>query len=331
MAGELTIKWANIKELRSDKRFALLTTQQKLTRKDAEAIVPQGKITVIGDGKNQNITIATAQAPVTISTDKADLIVDAAAFDKAVNHHPSLLQDWGGTASGGFSLVRSTQNSTTFNVGVNLVRATPGVDWLPARSRSTIDYNQSYGMVSQPGAVPFIAPVKTNIFHADAERDEYFSPRAYVFADVAFDHNFSLGLDLQQAYGGGIGITLLKNAHRTLDFKGDAHYEKQAFFLPPGATAASPNDTLFGSTFSEKYLVYLAKGLVLNEFGSFSPAWNTPADYSAHVNATLGFPVYKGLGFNIGAIDDYLNNAPVGANKNSVQYITNLTYTIKPR
>ena len=267
------------------------------------------------------------KAPIVVPVSNTDLIIDTPTFDTIVNRHPSLLQGWGGTASSGFSLVRSTQNSTTFNGAINLVRATPGVDWLPARTRSTIDYNQSYGTVTQPG----VTSVKTNIFHADAERDEYFSPRAYVFADVAFDHNYSLGLDLQQAYGGGIGITVLKNAHRTLDFKGDAHYEKQAFFLPVGATAATPNDTLFGSTFSEKYLVYLAKGLVFNEFGSISPAWNQPSAYSAHVNATLGFPVYKGLGFNIGAIDDYLNNAPIGSNKNSVQYTTNLTYTIKPR
>ena len=96
-------------------------------------------------------------------------------------------------------------------------------------------------------------------------------------------------------------------------------------------TPPAPSLNLIGSTFSEKYLRYLPKGLVLNEFGSISPAYNDLQAYSAHVNASLGFPVYKGLGFNIGGVDDYLNNAPLGSKKNSVQFTTNLTYTIKPR
>ena len=321
MAGELTVKWANVKELRTDKQFALLTANQKLTRKDAIAVVPQGRITVAGEGKDKQIVVATAAGPKAVPLAQADRIVDAAAFDKAVNYPPSLLQGWGGTAAGGVSLIRATQDSTTFNGAVNLVRATPAVDWLPARSRSTIDYNQAYGTTSQAGT----ATVKTNIFHADAERDEYFTPRAYGFGAVAFDHNFSQSLALQQAYGGGVGLTVLKNARRTLDVKGDVHYEKQAFFVP------SQNLNLFGSTFSEKYFVALPKALVFNEFASISPAYNQTQAYSAHVNASLGFPVYKGLGFNLGAVDDYLNNAPAGSKKNSVQYTTNLTYTIKPR
>ncbi len=329
MAGEVTVKWANVKELRTDKQFALLTANQKLTRKDAAAVVPQGRISVAGnaEGKEKQITVATNAGPKVVPLAEADRIVDAAAFDKAVNHPATLLQGWGGTAAAGISLVRATQDSTTFNGALNLVRATPGVDSLPARTRSTIDYNQSYGTTTQANT----PTIKSNIFHADAERDEYFSPRAYYFGDVAFDHNYSQSLDLQQAYGGGVGITLLKNAVRTLDFKGDVHYEKQKFFLLPGTTTVTANTNLFGSTFSEKYLRYLAKGLVLNEFGSVSPAYNDASAYSAHVNVSIGFPVFKGIGFNIGGVDDYLNNAPVGSKKNSVQYTTNLTYTIKPR
>jgi hypothetical protein len=76
----------------------------------------------------------------------------------------------------------------------------------------------------------------------------------------------------------------------------------------------------------------------LNEFGSVSPAWeqsNTsatqPNAFSAHTNASLVFPVYKGLAFNVGFVEDYINNAPVGSRPNSTQYTTGITYTIKPR
>ena len=326
MAGEITVKWSKVKELRSDKNFAVLTVNERLTRRTAAAVVPQGKIVVEG----KQLSVVTATGTTQLPVEKADRIVDAGGFDKAVNHPPNILQGWGGTASSGVSLVRSTQNSTTFTGAINLVRATPLVDWLPARSRTNVDYNQSYGTTYQSGLAA-TTTVKTNIYHADAERDQYFSPRAYSFGSVTFDHNFSQALDLQQAYGAGVGITLLKNAVRTLDFKGDVHYEKQTFFLLPPATVVTPSTDLFGSTFSEKYLRYLPKGLVLNEFGSISPSWNETDAYAAHVNVSLGFPVYKGLGFSVSGVDDYLNNAPAGSKKNSTQLTTGLTYTIKPR
>ena len=317
MAGELTVKWSNVKELSSYKRFAVITKSVKLTRRDAGKLVSVG--TVRSDARQ--LTIDTAAPIKTIAVADMQVLIDAAAFDKGVNHPPNLLRGWGGVASGGVSLLRATQNATTFTGAVNLVRATPGVDWLPARDRTSLDYNQAYGTVSQTGA----PTAKTNIFHADAERDEYISPRLFVFGSATFDHNFSQSLNLQQAYGGGIGITLQKSAQRQLDFKGDVHYEKQAFINP------AQNVNLFGSTFSEKYLRYLRKGLVFNEFASISPSWTSTDDYSAHVNASLGFPVFKGLGFNIGGVDDYLNNAPAGFKKNSTQFITGITYTIKPR
>ncbi len=318
MAGTLTVKWANIRELRSDKRFAVLTAHEKLTRRNAEAVVPQGKVTV----RQGEITVATATGDTVIRTKDADRLIDGAAFDKAIAHPPGLLTGFGGTATAGLSLVRQTVNSSSFNGGVSLVRAAPLVDWLPARNRTSVDYTQSYQTTSETG----VATATTNIFHANLERDEYFKPRGFAFGSATFDHNSSQFLTLEQAYGGGLGISVVKNAIRQLDVKADVHYEKETFL--PNTT---PDENLFGSTFSEKFLDYLPKGLVLNEFGSVSPAWNVPNAYSAHVNASLGFPVFRGLGFNVGAVDDYLNNAPMGTQKNSTQFTTGLTFTVKPR
>jgi hypothetical protein len=74
---------------------------------------------------------------------------------------------------------------------------------------------------------------------------------------------------------------------------------------------------------------HLTKTIALNEFASVSPAWNNTNAYAAHANANLLFPVYHGLAFNVGAIDDYLNDAPTGSKRNSFQFITGITYKIK--
>jgi len=316
MAGEITVKWANIKNLQSSKSFALIEKKMKLTRKDAVALAPQGA--VVADAKE--VTIGGQQILITDTS----LILPAADFDKAIHQQPSLLHGWGGTATAGATLVRATEDATTFTGAIALTRATPTVDWLPPHDRTSIAYNQSYGTTSQSGT----PTVKTNIFHANAERDEYFTPRLFAFGAATFDHNFSEGLNLQQAYGGGIGISLRHTAKTQLDFKGDIHYQEESFALTAPTT---PSVNLFGSTFSETFARHLPKGLVFNEFGSYSAAWNITGDYSAHVNGTLLFPVYKGFGFNVGAVDDFLNNAPIGSNKNSTQFSTGITYAIKPK
>ena len=53
------------------------------------------------------------------------------------------------------------------------MRAIPTETWLEPRNRTSLNLSAAYGEVTQP-ATPSI---KTAIFHGDAERDEYFSPR----------------------------------------------------------------------------------------------------------------------------------------------------------
>jgi hypothetical protein len=325
MAGDISVAWANIETLQSSRSFAVLKAHQRLTRKDAERLVSKGQIAVT----DNQITVATPAGSQTVPVADARLLVDAASFDKAINHPPSLLQGWAGTATAGATLVRATQNSTTFNGAITLVRATPTVGWLPARDRTILGYAQAYGTTSQTG----VPTTKTNIFHASAERDQYISSRVFAFVSSTFDHNYSQNLDLQQAYGGGIGITLLKSAIQQLDIKGDTQYTRESFFSTPTSPAPPQNVNLFGSTFSETYSRILTKKsrVVFDQLGSFTPSYNVPSAYSAHVQGNLIFPVYRGFAFNIGAVDDFLNNAPIGSNKNSSQFTTGITYTITPR
>jgi hypothetical protein len=320
MAGEITVPWSNIKTLHSSQTFAVLKPKQQLSRQDALTAAPEGAISAETTGKNTEVSVTSPTLTTNLPLAEVAQLIPTADFTKALQ--PLRLdRGWAGIASGGVSLVRSTQNSTTFNGAIALTRALPTVSWLPPRSRTSLGYTQSYGTTSQSGE----PTVKTNIFHAGIEQDEYFSPKLFVLADGAFDHNFSSSLNLQQAYGAGFGYNVLRTGKQQLDVKVDVHYEKQAFFDP------TTTDNIVGSTFSESYLRNLPKKIVFTEFASYSPAWNDASAYSAHINGSLGFPVYKGLGFSIAAIDDYLNDAPVGSNKNSSQFNMNLTYTIKPR
>jgi hypothetical protein len=218
-----------------------------------------------------------------------------------------------------------------------MVRAIPTVAWLNPKNRTSIDFTGSFGKITQPGYTnpgPPPAPVpaqttKSAIYHADAERDEYFSPRLYALVQTAFDHNFSQDLDLQQIYGGGIGWTVLKTPKQEADLKATVQYEKQSFIS--GATGS--NQDLIGSTFAANYLLK-TKLVAYTQGLSFIPAYNNPRAYSAAETNTFAFPAYKNFSFSIGTLDSYLNDPPIAlppTKRNSFEFTMGLTYAIKSK
>jgi hypothetical protein len=316
MAGEITVEWKKIQELHSGQKYAVIQKGGPLGKKEAEAKVPRGTIAVAG----QKIEIHPGgeHPPQTVAVGDAAYVVDEAAFEKAL-HRPGIFEEWTGAIAAGASLVEATQKSNTFTSSIALIRAVPAENWLDPRNRTLVDFSASYGKVTQPNT----PSVKTSIFHAGAERDEYFSGRFYGFGQIGYDHNFSQGLDLQQAYGGGVGWTVIKSARQTLDVKASMSYVNQQF------EDSTENQNLIGSTFAETYLRTLPHGILLSEQIAATPAWNNTRAYSAVGGAGLAMPVFKRLSVAISALDTFLNNPPPGFKKNSFQFTTGVTYSLK--
>ena len=326
MAGEITVPLDKIKSLHSGGGFAILRKDTPIKSvADAKKIAVQGNITY-DDGK---LTVTPASAPpVTVPPAQVGYIIDQATFTKETNRNSGFRYGWNGTINGGATFVRSTDYGETLTTGISLVRAVPQVSFLPGRDRTSFDVQETYGKLTSP-VIPQTTPpsnpavTETSILHADAERDEYFSPRYFALGQTSFDHNYSQGLDLQQIYGGGIGYTPLKSPKQELDIKATIQYEKQAF------QTASSNVNLVGSTISETYHRDLPKKFVLSEVGAIIPAFNNSNDYSANVSGTLTLPVYKRLSLGFTATDSYLNNPSAGYDKNSFQFVTAISYTLK--
>ena len=330
MAGDVNVGWDKIKELRSATVYAVFEKGQHLTRRP-EKDVPEGTLTLA----DQKIELKQESGETKeIEEKNTDFVIDAATFEQQIHHGPNIFHGWLGNVTGGASLVEATQSTTTFNGSMVLVRMVPSVSWLLPRNRTTMDFNGSYGKITQPQAAgaPSLPDVKTAVYHADAERDEYFSPRFYVLGEVAFDHNFSQGLDLQQIYGGGVGVTIVKRPRANLDLKATVQYEEQVFI----DAASGTDQNLIGSTFSESYLLKLPHNIVLTEQGAYLPAYNNMHDYSANENSNIGFPLYKRLSFSVGTIDTYLNDPPLAIypapinKRNSFEFTTGVTYSLGP-
>ena len=323
MAGEITVSLDKVKELHSNGTFAVLRKGADPTR----AKVAPGTL-IFTDG---NLTVASSTGqPEIIPEKQVAYIIDQATYEKDLEKKAGPTYGWNGAINGGATLVRSTDKGETFTAGIALVRAIPAVPFLPGRNRTTFDLQETYGKLTSP-VIPQTTPSTpasvaiTSIFHADAERDEYFSPRVYALGQTAFDHNYAQGLNLQQVYGGGIGWSAIKGARQGLDLKGTMQYEKQSYL----ASSKTPDQDIIGSTISELYHRELPRKLLFSEAFSALPAWNNFHAFSANGSVALAMPVYKRLSLTVTTSDNFLNDPAFGYNKNSYQFVTAVSYSLK--
>ncbi len=335
--GDVILEWSKIKELHTAGSFAVIDKSVKIRGKKSSRSIPTGTVEVT----NQSLTLHTesAAAPAPIPVADAAFIMDKATLDKQLYHSPGFFSGWNGAATAGAAIVTATQNQYTFSGGVGMVRVVPTASWLNPRDRTSFDFTGSYGKITQPsytipatGTTPpiFVPAVvtKSALYHADAERDEYLSPRFFALGQTAFDHNFAQDLQLQQIYGGGFGWTALKTSKQEADLKATIQYEKQQFI-----TGSTTNENLIGSTLSLSYVLH-RKLVTYTQGLAFIPAFNHPHAYSANETNTLAFPAYKNLSFSMGTLDSYLNDTPASeppTKHNSFQFTMGITYAIKSK
>ncbi|HUY81422.1 MAG TPA: DUF481 domain-containing protein [Acidobacteriaceae bacterium] len=331
--GDVTVPWSAIKSLRSKTQMAILDRTITPRRGQVPRNLPVGAISV----SDSLITVHPANNAMIkpIPVNSAEYIVDRTTLNKQLYGHPGFFSAWDGAITAGATIVDATQKQYTFHGAIAFIRTVPTISWLDSINRTSIGFSGSYGKIIQSaytaGGVYYpSSSSKSAIYHADAERDEYFSPRFYALAQTSFDHNFGQGLDLQQIYGSGIGATVLKHPRQVLDFKATIQYEKQSFL---DATSNS-DQNLVGSTFASVYALKLPRGVSLSQQVAYIPGWNNLRAYSATESNTIGIPFYKSLGFSVGTIDSYLNNPSPSVpptQRNSFQFNFGATYQLKSR
>jgi hypothetical protein len=318
--GDITVEWKNVTQLETNTKVALIRKGVQLKHRSDSASIPQG-ILAMNDQKltltsTPGVDQGAASQPIPVA--EAAIVIDQPAFQKAITHNPNLLQDWKGSFTLGAALVAATQDSESFNGALNLVRAVPAEDWLDPRDRTIFNFSTSYGEIKQSGT----PTVRTSIYHLDTERDEYVSRKFFVFASAAFDHNFSQGLELQQTYSGGAGITVVSAASQTLDLKASASYLRQQF-------NKAPEQSLAGSVFAEHYNRKFFHGIIADQHLTFTPAWSNTRDWSGSFSTVFTMPVYKRLNASTSLIDSFLNDPPPGFRKNSLQLSLGATWALQ--
>jgi len=316
--GEVTIPWSKVKDLQASAHYVIIGKDVKLTPRTNTESLPKGAVTEA----DQILAVepGSGAAAEKIPVGDTAYVVDESTFREEVFHNPRLYQSWNGTVTAGASFVQATQQARSLTGGIALIRTVPLEDWIDPRNRTILDFTASEGVVTQPGT----PKIRTAIYHADAERDEYFRGRdLYTFLQTSFDHNYSQGLDLLSNVGGGIGYTVIKKANETLDFKGSVAYINQSFQAP------AESRSLAGSNFMETFTHKTAHNILFAQQITATPSWSEFHAYSWAASASISIPVFKRFSFTTRGVDDFINNPPPGFKKNSFQLITRVAYTLR--
>ena len=332
--GEVTVPLDKVKELHSASNFVVIKKDEKITRE------PKAASPVAFEDSNIQELLPNA-APVSVPLKEVGYVIDGATYNKELTANPGFFRGWDGAITGGATVLQATSFGQTFTLGVSLIRLIPTVAYLPPRTRTTLNVLETYGKLTQPqfplptfcngsktppGCADSVA--KTSIFHADFEHDKYLTPRFYLLGDLAFDHNYAQGLDFQQLYGFGAGYTVLKTPVHQFDVKSDIHYQRQNFFQFPPPQISSTNQNLIGSTFGEAYKRILPGKILFTQSGTYIQSWNNTEAWQAIGAFGLALPVYHRFSLSVNFLDNYLNNPAIGFNKNSMQFVTGVTYTL---
>jgi len=306
MAGLVTVPWSNIRELRTTDAYVVV---------GKDASVQRGQLLV--DGATVEITSDGAPQPTFIAPADTRMIVDPKTYAEAVTAHPHVWQSWRGQVSGGFSQISATQASTSFTSRIELQRPVPSLAWLPQQSDTLFHYESTYGRLSQP----HLPTVRTSIYSLGVEQDQDVSGRLFLFGNAQLDHNFSQGLQLQQAYGGGVGWKLIQTAPTQLALRADLHWTHQRFL-------SLANERFLASSFTETLRQNYGR-VVWTQNVSLTPSYTKGLAYQMAGMSSWAVPVYRSLSLNFTVMDNYLNNPQPGFLKNSLQISTGVQFNVQ--
>jgi hypothetical protein len=330
--GDVTVPWEKVKTLNTAHPFAVVEKNQRVTRKTAVEQIPVGSIAL----KNNSVNISPPKAEEkSFPANQIASVLDAATFHREIQNESDFFYGWAGSITLGASLVDATNSAQTYTGSVALMRSIPTTAWLPPASKTTLNLSGTYGLAKNPeiitnGDIYQAASIsKTNILHGDAEWDKYLSTAIFGLVNASADHNFGNGLQLQQAYGAGLGWSIIKEPKETFDIKGTLLYQQQQFYNGVESGLGTPSVNLIGADLNESWSRTFAHNVKFNEYITLTPTFNVVRAYSAVGNANFIFPVYKRLNFTLSSTDNYLGDPPEGFRRNSFQFTAGITYVVK--
>ena len=307
LAGEVTVKLSDVQELKSEGKFVVFAKGAEVhSAADAQKL-PTGSISVAD--KKLEVKPESGQSQ-SMPVETVGKVMNAGAV-AAAQKPASLFTNWHGMTNIGMAMQAATTDQRSINTGGFFSKDYPGPGWLSTRDRTTIDFFAMAMYIHKR----FDDPARVFLYQANFVQEHYFEgKKTFLFAGASFEHNSTQGLELLQAYGGGVGYKFSEGGkHGDFEVRGGLGYMHQSFKYSP------LDHNLIGSRFGQAYTKTFANGIVFSEQAGIRPAWNYSKAFFAGGNMSLTIPVTHHIGFTATETESFVNNPPPYRRKNSFQ------------
>ena len=305
-AGDVTIKFGEIQEIKSDQVL-------HVSLKGGKTAV--GPVST-SDGK---IEIATKTAG-TVEAPKEDVkeLRSEEAYQKYV--HPGLMNGWDGGIDVGFSIARG--NAQTENLALAFNATHPTLNDKITLYASSIDTKNDLATPSDVASLQ----------QGGIRYDRNVNPRLFAFVGADFMANALQFLDLRQVYTAGFGFHAINSETTILNFLGGINYTHETYSNGPLIVGSIPaiyasygkTNKFVALTLGEELTHKIGKGTVVTENTYFFPNLQDTGQYRWTLNFGTVTKISKWLGWQNQFGDIYVTNPPSSAKKNDVVFTTGL-------
>jgi uncharacterized protein DUF481 len=315
-AGDLSISWAAIQDLSSDKKLFVATSNNKLV---------SGTVTTQG----ADLVVTTGQGGVHVPKASAALIRSEGEQSAYVaSLHPALTRNWAGGLNLGLALARGNSATKNINLAFNAVRPTNS-------DKITLYANSIYSTNDLAGANP------STVAHAilgGLRYDRNIAPLLFAYGAGDFQTDDLQHLDLRAIVGGGLGFHAVKTASTMLDFLGGADYTRESYAAytlnansttPPPTFVDAKTNSFAGAAIGDDFSHKLGAASLLTQRFNYYPNLNNGGGYRTALDAGLTTKLNTWLGWQLGFSDRYTSNAQPGNKNNDVLFTTGLALTLK--
>lgn len=297
--GALTIPWAEVDQLRSDKPLNVVLSDRTV---QATVETTEGKLEL----KEQKETVAPADV---VAIRNAE---EQAAYERLLS--PGWGQLWAGTATLGFAGTAGNARTSTFTTALNAARIT--------NNDKTSIY---FSAVRASALLAGVSADTAQAVRGGWAYNHNVSPRVFlnVFNDYEYDRFQSL--DLRFVIGGGAGYNVWKAERGRLDVLGGLDYNRAKF--SPAAPLVEFTRNSAEAYWGDDYDLKLNSATTLvQSFRMFNNLSDT-GEYRINFDLGATTKIYKWITWSLGFSDRYLSNPAPGRKTNDLLYTTGIGVT----
>jgi putative salt-induced outer membrane protein len=308
-AGDVTIKFENIQEIKSD-------ADLHISLKGGKTAV--GPVTTT-DGKIEiaSKTAGTVEAPkedVTLIRNDAEQL----KYDNSL--HPGLMHGWNGGLDVGFSIARGNSQTENLALAFNAIHPT-------LNDKITL-YASSINTKNDLATPSDVASLEQGGLRYDRD----LNPRLFAFGGGDFMSNALQFLDLRAVYTAGFGFHAIKSDTTILNFLGGINYTHETYSNGPLVVGSIPavyasygkTNKFVALTLGEEVSHKIGKGTVITQGLYFYPDLQDTSQYRWTFNFGTVTKISKRFGWQNQFGDIYVTNPPISAKKNDVVFTTGL-------